>query len=315
MRDAAAGSRDDAGAYRWRVAIALSELAPSLVVVAMWCGASLSALGPVVVATEGWRLVACAVAPVLGATVFVAIGGMAARLCRHAITPGQFPRSAAHRVYGPRRVYSAAWTQVYYCRPLYAALLTIPPARACLLWLFGYQGGRGLLLFPDTWIRDLPLLRFGHRVYLANRATIGTNISLHDGTSVVGPVTLGDDVLIGHLAIVGPFARIGEGSQLGVSAIVGIGVRVGAHCVIQAGAGIDHFCRIGAGTTVGAGAYVGDHSRLGPGLRIAPAAVIPAGSTILTQEAADACHPAARPRPSALDHMALGIAPSVGAGA
>jgi hypothetical protein len=38
-------------------------------------------------------------------------------------------------------------------------------------------------VYPDSWIRDLPLLPFGQGEYVANPSTIGTNIVLNKGHS------------------------------------------------------------------------------------------------------------------------------------
>jgi hypothetical protein len=47
--------------------------------------------------------------------------------------------------------------------------------------LFGYRGSMKFTVYPDTWIRDLPLLMFGEGAYVSNRATLRTNIVLSNG--------------------------------------------------------------------------------------------------------------------------------------
>jgi hypothetical protein len=70
--------------------------------------------------------------------------------------------------------------------------------------LFGYRGSMNFTIYPDTWIRDLPLLKFEDGVYVSNRATLGTNMVLSNGFLLVGEITLRAKALVGHLAMLAP---------------------------------------------------------------------------------------------------------------
>ncbi|WP_416672619.1 gamma carbonic anhydrase family protein [Egbenema bharatensis] len=67
---------------------------------------------------------------------------------------------------------------------------------------------------------------------------VGKSTNIQDGAILHGdpgePTILGDDVTIGHRAVVHS-AQIGDGSLVGIGAIVLNGVRVGTGCIIGAG--------------------------------------------------------------------------------
>lgn len=87
--------------------------------------------------------------------------GLVACLGRRQIVPGRFARDPVTALYRGRLVYGAAWTTLFYCRPIYHAVLLLPPLRWMTFRLFGYMGHRDFTVYPDSWIRDLPLLEFG----------------------------------------------------------------------------------------------------------------------------------------------------------
>jgi hypothetical protein len=69
-------------------------------------------------------------------------------------------------------MYGLCWTSLYYCKPVYHFCLCVPWLKALVFRLFGYRGDLNFTVYPDTWIRDLPLLDFGKGAYISNRATL-----------------------------------------------------------------------------------------------------------------------------------------------
>src|SRR5262247_628928 len=86
------------------------------------------------------RLMAIAVAPVLFATAFVTIAATLSMAHQKAIVAGRYPRSVAHPIYFPRRLYGLCWTSVYYFTPIYFITLSIPFLKKLLFRGFGYKG-------------------------------------------------------------------------------------------------------------------------------------------------------------------------------
>jgi acetyltransferase-like isoleucine patch superfamily enzyme len=183
-------------------------------------------------------------------------------------------------------LYGACWTSVFYFKPIDALLLAWPGAKG-LLRLFGYRGSPSVVTYPDTWIRDLPLLKIGPGAYLSNRATLGTNMVMTDGTLLVDEITIGANALIGHLATIGPGALVGDGAQVGVGVGVGIRCRIGARVQVGPRAFLDHYVEVGEGARIGTRAYVGPRAKIAPGVVVPVNAFVPPGKRVQTQAEAD----------------------------
>ncbi len=215
---------------------------------------------------------------------FAILAGILSSIAHRGIVVGVFPRQPLHPVYLLRRIYGGCWTQLYYFRPLYSVVLFIPMLKTLVFKLFGYKGrSMNINIYPDTWIRDLPLLNFDENVYLSNRATIGTNLCLSNGNILVDKVEIGKNSLVGHMVIIGP-SIIGENSEIGVGAAMGIRVKLGNHVKVLPRAGVGHGVKIGDGSTVGQMSHIGTKVTIGPAIDIPAGANIPNGAVLLTQD-------------------------------
>lgn len=244
-------------------------------------GTNFTSLAPI------FKTLLLSVSPFIFLLTFVLLGGVFSFMGRAGIISGKFPRLASHPIYALRRIYGTAWTQIFYFKPLYSVCLSVPILRKLLFKTFGYRGDFSFVVYPDAWIRDLPLLRIGRSVYLANRCTVGTNLCLNDGSILVGECTFADNSMVGHLAIFGLGCYIGTSSEIGVGTSLGIRVKLGDHvvvapkCVIYHGADIGHHVKIGACSVIGLKAKIAPHLELRIG------AVIPPGAVVSTQAEAD----------------------------
>jgi acetyltransferase-like isoleucine patch superfamily enzyme len=232
------------------------------------------------------RLTAIAVTPVLFSICFVGIAAALSLAHQGAIVPGRFPRSVAHPVYFHRRLYGLCWTSVYYFTPVYFLTLSIPFLKKLVFRGFGYKGEMDFTTYPDTWIRDLPLLKIGRGAYLSNKATIGTNIAFPDGSILVDSVTVGDGALIGHLAMLAPGVEVRKGAEVGVGAAIGLKSVVGEQARINAHCGIEHGVKIGARVKIGATTYVSSGVEIAPDISIPPGITIPSRMRITSQDEA-----------------------------
>ncbi|MCL4790451.1 MAG: hypothetical protein KJ040_00180 [Gammaproteobacteria bacterium] len=233
------------------------------------------AISPFIVIRPLWGKVLWAVvaAPTY-VLAFVLIAGLLSLSHQAAIKPGRYRRDLADPIYRSRWLYSLCWTALYYCTPVYFVVLSVPPLKQLAFRLFGYRGSLDFTVYPDTWIRDLPLLDIGAGAYISNRATLGTNMVLSDGTVIVDRVTVGARSLVGHLALLGPGTVIGAGSEIGVATVLAVRVSIGDRVVVGA------VSRIDSGVSVGDGAYVGRSVYLGPGTRVLEDVTVAAGSSV-----------------------------------
>ena len=229
------------------------------------------------------NVLALALAPVAYVLVAALLAGAIARLGLEHITPGRFKRDPLTRIYRGRMVYGAAWTSLYYCKPLLHAILGLPVLKHAVLRAFGYRGSTNITLYPDTWMRDLRLLDFGEGTYVANRVTLGTNMVMSSGQILVDGIRTGERVVIGHLAMVGPGSTLDERSEVGVAARVGMGVRVGRRVKIGPNSTINHGARIADDVVIGTGALIGRKASIAQGICIPAGCVVPDRAVLRTQ--------------------------------
>jgi len=234
------------------------------------------------------RSLAAVAAPAVYVLGYLLIAGALSRLTLRRIVQGKFHRDLGDRVYGPRRLYALCWTAICYAPPIYHAMLALPWLKRAVFRLFGYRGSLEFQTYPDTWLRDLPLLTVGKGAYLSNKATVSPNMCLRNGKILILPVSIGSGVMVGHLTMIAPGVEIGAESEIGVGAALGINACVGRKTVIDHEVILDHDATIGNNCVVGTRAYVGRRAVVRDGLRIPPAAVIPARSVLSTQDEVDA---------------------------
>jgi len=244
---------------------------------------------PVLLApTNRWRLAALFISAPIFCATYAINAGLLSGLTLRAVVAGRFPRDLDHEIYGPRRLYALCWTAIYYCAPVYHAVLALPWLKRLTFRLFGYSGSLDFQTYPDTWLRDLPLLSIGKGAYLSNKATISPNMCLRNGKIIVMPIAIGDGTLIGHMTMIAPGVTIGRDSEVGVGVAIGIRVRIGSSTLVDHVSTIDHDATIGDRCTIGIRAHVGRKAVVMDGIKIPPAAVVPARCVVASQAEADA---------------------------
>ena len=222
--------------------------------------------------------------PLLYALAFAVIAGSLSQLHQHAIVPGTFTRSLRNRIYFHRRLYGLCWTTVYYCKPIYSIVLSLPVMKRITFRLFGYRGSLDISIYPDTWIRDLPLLHLEKGVYLSNRATLGTNIALANGDILVNVIKLGTNVCVGHLSMLGPGVTVGEDAEIGVGSTIGIRAEIGPKAKIGPTTKIGHGAHVHSSVVTGAMCCIGSKAVLWQGLVLPNCSFVPNGTILETQD-------------------------------
>jgi carbonic anhydrase/acetyltransferase-like protein (isoleucine patch superfamily) len=268
----------------------MPNILPLFLISTIWCLAFIAAFTPVIIFKSNslpLTYLTYLSVPVIFVFTFITVAGLLSRFAQRGIVTGTFPRVALHKIYFLRRVFGTCWTQVFYFKPVYAIALGIPGLKTYLFRIFGYKHSTQFVVYPDTWIRDLPVLKFGQGVYLSNRATIGTNICLKSGDILVDSIEVDDKGLVGHLAILAPGVKIGKGVEVGVSATIAIRTKLLDQSKINPCCMINHGVVVGENTQIGTMSYVGLKSVLGANLNIPAGANIPAGSVINSQQEMD----------------------------
>jgi len=202
------------------------------------------------------------------AVVFVLTAGLLSRPHQFAVRPGKFRCDLRTRLYFHRRMYGLCWTAVYYNKPVYFLCLSIPLLKRITFRLFGYRGSMNFTIYPDTWIRDLPVLSFGDGAYISNRATLGSNIIFKNGFILVGEITLGEKALVGHLSMIGPGAKVELNAEIGVGSVIGINAEIEESAFIGPCSGIGHGARIGRRASLGHHTIVEPGAEVGDGVSL-----------------------------------------------
>ncbi len=235
-----------------------------------------------------FQWIAIGLSPIVYTSIYIVLCGSIAKIFSGHILPGTWPREPRFYLYAPRKIYGLCWTAIYYFKPLYWLIVYIPALQKIVFWFFGYRGSTDFTTYPDCWIRDLPMLRIGANAYLSNRATLATNICLPDGTPkgkiMVGKIEIGQNTVIGHLAVVCLDTFIDEHSEIGIGAFVGLGVKIGKKSKVGPRAYINHGVVIEDDVTIGATSYLGTKTRIQSGIKIPYGTMIPSHVVISTQD-------------------------------
>jgi carbonic anhydrase/acetyltransferase-like protein (isoleucine patch superfamily) len=232
----------------------------------------------------GFTIVWLLCAPLLYAFLFATTAGLLSRPFQAGIIKGVFPRDVRFPIYAMRRLYGICWTSLYYFKPIYGIVLSIPTFKTITFRLFGYKGSMNFSVAPDTWIRDLPLLKIEDGAYAANRSTIGTNICLGNGNIIVGSVTLKKGAMLGHLSMLGVGVRLGANAEIGVGCMVGLKTDIGENSSIDPGCVISHKVKIGNNSKIGADSFIGNEVIIGDNLTIPSNTSIPDKAEVYSQE-------------------------------
>jgi carbonic anhydrase/acetyltransferase-like protein (isoleucine patch superfamily) len=254
-----------AGRPRWR-----AWLFPwmSFAYLALIYGAPTGLAALLIERSAAWRFWTALLAPLGWTAVFLAVAGLLSLPHQSSIVAGKFRRDVNEPVYFHRRLYGLCWTAVYYNKPAYHLCLSLPLLKWMTFRLFGYRGSMGFTLYPDTWIRDLPLLDMDRGAYVSNRATLGTNVVLSNGFLLVDGITLRRDALIGHLAMIGPGVAVEENAEVAVGVAIGIKSKLGPGSFIGPCASIGHGVRIGPGAVIGGQSAIESRVRIGEGAAV-----------------------------------------------
>jgi carbonic anhydrase/acetyltransferase-like protein (isoleucine patch superfamily) len=213
-------------------------------------------------------------APLVWVSAFLILAGVLSLPHQFSVVPGKVRRDVNDRMYFHRRLYGLCWTAVYYNKPAYYLCLSLPVLKWITFRLFGYRGSMNFTVYPDTWIRDLPVLHFEDGVYVSNRATLGTNIALHNGLLLVEGITLRSKALVGHLSMLAPGVELGPGAEIGVGGGIGIKTKLDAGAFVGPCSVIEHGVRLGRNASVGAHSYIGSRSTIFNDIKL------PAGSVV-----------------------------------
>ena len=109
------------------------------------------------------------------------------------IKPGTFVRNPENQDYQDRIIYTSVLRDFVYNPAVLNVIFGDQELKEQFFRAFGYQGEVDFTIYPKCWLRDLPLLDLGKKLYLGDDILLGTNQVTPDQEKlVVGPIKIGD---------------------------------------------------------------------------------------------------------------------------
>ena len=228
------------------------------------------------------RIAVTFLAPFLLIGVHLLLCGLLSWPFRRAVVAGKTPRTLANPLYARRRLHAMCWTYVCFS-PFYYIFLSVTWVKWLMLRLFGYKGSTDFTVYPDVWLRDLPVLTMRSGAYLANRSSIGSNLIQKDGNIYLGAIEIGERAIISHLAMIGPDSLFENDADIGQKCACGVKFKIGERSVVRPCSALDHMSKLGADVEIGTRAFLGIGVKVSDGVKIPPNASIPAKRRLRTQ--------------------------------
>jgi acetyltransferase-like isoleucine patch superfamily enzyme len=142
---------------------------------------------------------------------------------------------------------------------------------------FGARLAPGALLTSRTIVREPHHLTVGAASLIGEYVHLICSYQPRPKLLVVGPITIGERVLVGAYSHLGPGVQIGADCFLEYAVRVGANSTVGAGTRIGAGSSIYNTVHIGAGVTIGKGCLIPSGIRISDGARIPDGTILVSG--------------------------------------
>lgn len=197
------------------------------------------------------------------------------------IKPGTFERNPDDANYSARMIYTKALREYVYNPAMLNAIFSDKGLKETFFRTFGYQESMTFTMYPNVWLRDLPLLKFGHKVYMGDGMLLGTNqISPDQKTVKVGRIEIGDESIFDQQCAIGLGSSVGTHSQFGFRCAIGLKSSIGNNVRIREMTGIGNCVQIGDGTYIGQNCSIHDFVIIEPGTHIVDSTRIPGFSIV-----------------------------------
>lgn len=187
------------------------------------------------------------------------------------IRAGKYLRDDNNPHYQHRLIYTQQLRNFVYNPAILNIIFTDKTLKERFFKLFGYQGNVSFTIYPDCWIRDLPLLDIGENAYLGDGILLGTNrVSLNQKHIRVSPISIGAHTVIDQHCSIGPDSHIGHRCALGYNTKIGAKVYIGHKTHAEENISIGNCVTIGKESRIGQSTLIGNFCTIEPGADIPP---------------------------------------------
>jgi len=177
------------------------------------------------------------------------------------IRPGRVRRDVQDPEYRLRSRYTASLRRFMYNPALLEVVFAEAELKTLFFRTFGYKGQTEFTVYPNAWLRDLPLLDLGQRCYLGDGIILGTNqVAVDQQYLVVDRISIGATTVFDQHCMVGYGSRVGSGCVIGARVMIGMKTRIGDAVLVRPASGVGHHCRLGNRVRIGHDVMVGAFS-------------------------------------------------------
>jgi acetyltransferase-like isoleucine patch superfamily enzyme len=200
------------------------------------------------------------------------------------IKPGAFKRGEDTRDYADRLVYTREFRRFIYNPAVLNVIFSDIELKTRFFRTFGYKGQMDFTIYPNCWLRDLPMLEIGKGTYLADGILLGTNqVSVDQKVLRVGTIKIGARCVFDQQCKLGYNSVIGDDCIIGIQSAIGLKCRMGNDVKIGESSTIRHGVTIGDGAVLGSETQVGSFSVIEAGVNLPEFSRVPSISYV-TQE-------------------------------
>ncbi len=197
------------------------------------------------------------------------------------IKVGKFKRGKDNQKYKDRLIYTRELRNYVYNPAIMNTIFSTPEIKLRFFRTFGYKGSIDFTIYPQSWLRDLPLLNIGKGTYLADGILLGTNQVTPDQEWIcTGTIDIGEKCIFDQGCSVGYNSTIGANSIIGFEVAIGVKNRIGTNVRIGGRSNIAHGCKIGNNVVIPDCCRIGSFSVIEEDVELAEYTDIPAFSLV-----------------------------------
>jgi len=197
------------------------------------------------------------------------------------IKAGTFQRLKENKDYQDRLIYTKAFRKFIYNPAILNEILSCTLLKEAFFRIFGYKGALDFTIYPNCWLRDLPLLDIGSNTYLADGILLGTNqVSVDQKVLKVGAIKIGERCVFDQDCKLGYNAKIGNDCVIGIQSSIGLRCRMGDNVKLGEATTIRHGVTIGRDVIVGSETQIGNFSVIEEGVELPEFSRIPSFSLV-----------------------------------
>lgn len=197
------------------------------------------------------------------------------------VRKGRVYRSNDNLDYESRLIYTNELRNFVYNSALMHFILSDDELKQLFFRTFGYKGSLNFRIYPNAWLRDLPLLDIGENAYLGDGILLGTNqVSQDQEFITVGEIKIGAWTILDQKVSIGYDCSIGANCKIGLETAIGIHGYIGDYCVIEERCTLGHGVKIADQVKIGQCSHIGNMSIIESGVVLGNDSKIPPFSKV-----------------------------------